>query len=80
VVRDLNLHHPLWGGEGDSRQDSDANKLLQLIGDHEMELLLPLGSITFDGLHRQATIDLSFGTPWVQERKVYCGVREDLDH
>jgi YD repeat-containing protein len=45
-----------------------------------MELLLSPGSITYDGWWGQAMIDLAFGTSWAQERKVFCGVREDLDH
>ena len=45
-----------------------------------MELLFPPGSITFDESRGKTTINLVFATPWVQERKIYCGIREELDH
>ena len=48
--------------------------------EHQLELLLPPGSITFDDRRGRTTIDLVFGTPWVQERRIFCGVRSDLDH
>lgn len=80
VVGDFNLHHPLWGGERHHQHDNEAEELLQLIGEYQMELLLPPGSVTFDERGGQTTIDLAFGTPWVQQRKIFCGVREDLDH
>ena len=65
---------------GDPRHDDEAEDLLRLMGEHQMELLLPLGAVTFDGQGGQTTIDLVFGTPWVQQRRIFCGVREDLDH
>lgn len=44
-----------------------------------MELLLPLGCVAYQ--HQgKSTVDLALGTPWVREHKLFCGVREDLDH
>jgi len=80
VLGDFNLHHPCWGGENNPRHDGQADTLLLLMDEHQMELLLPPGSKTFDDRGGVATIDLAFGTPWVQDRLVFCGVREDLDH
>jgi hypothetical protein len=34
MVGDFNLHHSLWGGEGNPTQDYQADSLLQLIGDY----------------------------------------------
>jgi Endonuclease-reverse transcriptase len=79
-IGDFNLHHPLWGGERDPRRDNESEELFQLIGEYQMELLLPPGSITFDERGRQTTIDLIFGILWVQQRRIFCEVRKDLDH
>jgi hypothetical protein len=49
VVGDFNLYYLLWGGEGNPIQDYQADSLLQLIGDYQMELLLPPGSIIYNG-------------------------------
>jgi exonuclease III len=80
VLGDFNLHHPHWSGDDSTRQHSEAEELLQLVLEHHMELLLPPGSVTFDERGGATTIDLAFGTPWIQERKSYCGVPNDLDH
>ncbi|KMU78439.1 hypothetical protein CISG_07443 [Coccidioides immitis RMSCC 3703] len=78
VVGNFNLHHPLWGGAG-TRQDPESEELIQLMGLHQLQSLLPPGSVTYQNLG-ETTVDLALGTPWVHERKVFCGVREDLDH
>ncbi|EDN04466.1 predicted protein [Histoplasma mississippiense (nom. inval.)] len=79
VVGDFNLHHPLWGGTR-SDQDAEAEELVSLMADQQLELLIPPGTATYDEHDRQTTIDLALGTPWIHERKAYCGLREDLDH
>ncbi|EDN02399.1 predicted protein [Histoplasma mississippiense (nom. inval.)] len=79
VVGDFNLHHPLWGGTGSDR-DAEAEELVTLMADQQLELLIPQGTVTYDEHNRQTTIDLALGTPWIHERKAYCGLREDLDH
>ena len=33
VIGDFNLHHPHWGEDGDTRQDDEAEELLQLVGE-----------------------------------------------
>ncbi|EDN05434.1 predicted protein, partial [Histoplasma mississippiense (nom. inval.)] len=50
------------------------------MADQQLELLIPQGTVTYDEHNRQTTIDLALGTPWIHERKAYCGLREDLDH
>jgi exonuclease III len=80
AVGDFNLHHPLWGGESSTRCDREAEDLLQLMADHQLELILPPGTITYDSQLGQVVIDLALGTPWVHERVTFCGVRDDLDH
>src|SRR5947207_7943689 len=75
VLGDFNL--PL-GGEASPRHDNQADELLLLMDEHQLDLLPPPGSKTFDERRGTATIDLVFGTPWVQERVIFCGVRKDL--
>ena len=42
VVGDFNLHHPLWTGEDYHHQHPEADQLLEILDQSELELLLPL--------------------------------------
>ncbi|KAJ5849228.1 hypothetical protein N7534_007917 [Penicillium rubens] len=51
VVGDFNLHHPLWSQTTQSQQeDEDAEDLISIMGDRDMQLLTQRGAVTYEGL------------------------------
>jgi hypothetical protein len=45
ILRDMNLHHPTWGGTY-VKADNEANKLIELTDELGLELLIEQGLIT----------------------------------
>ena len=56
IAGDFNYHHPLWNPPSYICYDSVADELVELAADLSLNLLLPLGIITY--LHSETTIDL----------------------
>lgn len=54
----LTFTNLVWEGDDDPRRDDEAEELLQLMDGHQLELLLPPGSITFDNRSGRTMIDL----------------------
>jgi hypothetical protein len=77
VVGDFNLHHPLWAVEDYEHQHEEANELVDLAADHQLELLLPSNTVTYEKNRHQTTIDLVWGTPQLADRLVKCQARQD---
>ena len=81
VLGDFNLHHPMWAGTQARRTSDKAGDLLELIADHHLELLLPIGTKTRQERGEPSTIDLVFGTRLLSECVLSCGLAgSDLDH
>jgi hypothetical protein len=73
VVGDFNLHHPLWSQTTQSQQeDEDAEDLISIIGDRDMQLLTQRGAVTYEGLvysnHVETTLDLTWASRSLAER------------
>ena len=79
VVGDFNLHHPLLTGEDYHHQHPEADQLLEILDQSELELLLPPGTITYDHRSAQITIDVTFATPAVASAVLMCDVRREID-
>ena len=81
VLGDFNLHHPMWAGTQARRTSDKAGDLLELIADHHLELLLPIGTKTRQERGEPSTIDLVFGTRLLSECVLSCGLAgSDLNH
>ena len=77
VVGDFNLHHPLWSQTTQSQQeDEDAEDLISIMGDRDMQLLTQRGAITYEGLvygnHVETTLDLTWASRSLAERCTRC--------
>ncbi|KAJ5244945.1 hypothetical protein N7489_005041 [Penicillium chrysogenum] len=73
VVGDFNLHHPLWSQTTQSQQeDEDAEDLISIMGDRDMQLLTQRGAVTYEGLvygnHVETTLDLTWASRSLAER------------
>jgi len=75
---DFNLHHPLWNPEGYLQQDDEAETLIDMMTDMNLNLLLPPGTITFPDA--DTTIDLVWGNDSTVERTIKCQIAEGHDH
>ena len=81
VLGDFNLHHPMWAGMQARKTSDEAGDLLELIADHQLQLLLPVGTKTRQERGEPSTIDLVFGTRLIAESTISCGLAgEELDH
>jgi hypothetical protein len=86
LLGDFNLHHEKWGGRGLRERHKLADLLIDATESRGLDLLLEPGTITRDtikegerGLARErTTIDLAFGTDWIKDRLLRCGIRRDL--
>ena len=78
IIKDLNLHHPSWGGPSYLIQHKLADNLLDIVRDADLNLTLPQGTIIRDcqrgNNHEQTTIDLVFTTAVLEQQVVRCGV------
>jgi exonuclease III len=81
IAGDFNLHHPMWDHKERPHQDIGADALIELIEDHDLQLLTPEGAITFDNragsTGGQTTLDLTWATPDITDQLVSCVVQDD---
>ena len=82
---DFNRHHPLWDRDEDihlfTRQATrDAEGLISLLADYEMEMVLPKGVPTLQHMRskRYSRPDNVFSTPGLQEMVSSCEVDASL--
>ncbi len=78
VIGDFNLHHPSWGG-ADVQADQEADELILLTKEFEMEQVLPRGTMTWRRIESHSTIDLIFMTPLLRESLIQCQTSKLLD-
>jgi endonuclease/exonuclease/phosphatase family metal-dependent hydrolase len=79
LLGDFNIHQPIGGG-ADVRSDCSSQQLLSLHELHELSLLLPPETITFQRHDAQRTIDIVFSSPSPSHTLTACCSREVLDH
>ena len=63
MVRDFNLHHPRWNPQGYNKSDPEADELIDITVDHELELLLPANMVIYKKAGTQTIINLAWATP-----------------
>jgi len=78
VAGDFNLHHPLWNKDGYHIHNAVADKLLQIMGAHSMDTILPPRTITFPRANK--AIDLVWGNNFVQQHVIKCKITKNEDH
>ena len=78
VTGDFNSHHPLWNPMGYTRHDEEADTLVEMMADLELNPLLPPGTITYP--HAGTAIDLVWGNEEAMNRIIKCQIGEEHDH
>ncbi|KAJ5110838.1 zinc knuckle domain protein [Penicillium argentinense] len=75
----MNAHHPAWGGPG-TKIDDEAEQLLQITDDQELELITEEGKATWTRNDQSSVIDLTFISPSLSGRIIRCGRADDIEH
>jgi ribonuclease HI len=82
---DFNRHHPLWDRDEDihlfTRQATrDAEGLIRLLADHDMQMVLPKGVPTLQHMRskRYSRPDNVFSTPGIEDLVIKCEVDASL--
>ena len=75
---DFNTHHPAWNPVGYTRHDEEADALVDMMADLNLNLLLPPGTVTYP--NAGTTIDLVWGSSEAVNRTVTCRIAENQDH
>lgn len=77
LLGDFNRHDHLWGGESvAATRQGEADPILDLISDYNLQSLLPTGTPTFQQGPHQSTIDLALASPDIAETLVTCRIYE----
>jgi hypothetical protein len=79
LLGDINIHHPNWGGPR-ARPHRASQLLLPLQELHNLTILLPPATLTFNGHGGVSMIDLVFSSPALSNTLIACCLRKDLDH
>src|SRR6266487_4301601 len=79
VLGDFNLHHPLWGGCTMLSQHAYANKLIDIVEEHNLTQLTPLETITWSAKGSESTIDLTYASEFIAYITLKYVVQHDLD-
>src|SRR6266487_5932832 len=79
VLGDFNLHHPLWGGCTMLSQHAYANKLIDIVKEHDLTQLTPPGTITWSARRSESTIDLTYALEFIVCITLKYVVQHDLD-
>ena len=82
ILGDFNLHHPTWNPTAYTKHDTLSDELLELMEDHDLQLLLPPGTITYpcNTAAGGTTIDLVWGNEKAEECMLKCQISADNDH
>ena len=78
VVGDMNAHHPTWGGPG-VRADDEAEQLLQIADEQDLELTTEQGKATWTRNNQSSVIDLTFISSSLNSRLICCERADDIE-
>ncbi|KAI1003132.1 hypothetical protein K3495_g5078 [Podosphaera aphanis] len=79
LVGDFNLHHPRWGGKAVLSHHKLAEYLIDILGNKDMELVLPEGTITWSNRGSQSTLDLVFLSQELEDPVTICQPASELE-
>jgi endonuclease/exonuclease/phosphatase family metal-dependent hydrolase len=77
LAGDFNRHDQLWGGDavGPKPAQGEGMPIIDFMVDHQLESLLPRGTITYEGsLERRTTIDLVLASTSLANDRVRCDI------
>jgi len=75
LLGDFNIHHPAWGGQRAAREPQ-GDHLLTATAAHTLRLHTPQGIATWKRGRTESVIDLTFATPILSEKILYCGPQD----
>ena len=78
IAGDFNSHHPLWNPNEYTRHDEEADSLIEMMIELELNLLLPPGTITYP--QAGTAIDLIWGNDEATQRIIKCQIAKEHDH
>lgn len=79
VVGDMNAHHPVWGGVG-TRVDDEAEQLLEITDEHDLDLITEEGKATWTRNDQSSVIELTFVSSSLSSRLIRCERADDVEH
>lgn len=79
LVGDFDLHHPRWGGRTTVTHHKLAEDLIEILGEENMELILPEGTVTWKNKGNQSTIDLVFLSKELEDTVIGYHIAEELE-
>ncbi|KAI0995171.1 hypothetical protein K3495_g13010, partial [Podosphaera aphanis] len=79
LVGDFNLHHPRWGGKAVVTHHKLAEDLIDMLGEKNIELILPEGTITWSNRGSQSTLDLTFVSKDLEDKIAECQPANELE-
>src|SRR5438876_9078891 len=76
IAGNFNRHNQLWEGDhiGSSPRQSEAAELINFMRDVDLQSLLPRGTITYESIRGNSTIDLIFTTERLTDELLCCNV------
>jgi hypothetical protein len=75
----MNAHHTIWGGIG-TRADKEAEQLLEITDERDLELITKEGRATWSRNGQSSVIDLTFISSSLASRLVSCERADDIEH
>ena len=78
IAGDFNSHHPYWNPSEYTRHDEEADTLMEMITELELDLLIPAGTVTYP--KAGTAIDLVWGNDEAKNRTIKCQIAEKNDH
>lgn len=75
----MNAHHPIWGGLG-TRIDNNAEKLLEIAIEWDLEMTTEQGKPTWSQNDQSSVIDLTFISSSLTGRLMHCERADDIEH
>lgn len=75
----MNTHHPVWGGVG-TRVDDEAEQLLEITDEHDLDLITEEGKATWTRNDQSSVIDLTFVSSSLSNRLIRCERPDDVEH
>lgn len=80
LLGDFNLHHTQWNNKGRYTYHRMADRLVEIVADHGMELGLPEDSVTWRSRGAESTIDLIFLSEGASQATISCQVEDNLHY